>query len=170
MPEMENQAESKTGGRRIRLTVAYDGTGYLGWQYQPNGPTVQGELENALSSLQAGQGRVIGAGRTDAGVHALGQVAHFDTDSRLDCRVLERALNSLLPRDIRVREVMETGPAFHARYSASARCYRYSLADQGLPESVLLRRTCWVRQTALPGRELLDRCAGLLVGKHDFFT
>jgi tRNA pseudouridine38-40 synthase len=156
--------------RRIRLTVAYDGTDYLGWQYQPEGPTVQGFLEKTLKEIQVKSSRVTGAGRTDAGVHALGLVAHFDTDSRLGCTVIERALNALLPKDIRVRETEEASPDFHARYSASARCYRYSLADSNLVESVLLGRAHWVRPIETLEHELLNQCAALLPGEHDFLT
>ena len=170
MPERENDDLNEGPKRRIRLTVAYEGTDYLGWQYQPNGPTVQGSLEGALSEVLSESIRVTGAGRTDAGVHALGQVAHFDTDSRLGSEVIERALNARLPRDIRVREVKETGSDFHARYSASAKFYRYRLADNRLPESVLLRRTNWVRSTEFDRPELLQECAALLAGEHDFFT
>ena len=170
MPERENGDLNESPKRRIRLTVAYEGTDYLGWQYQPNGPTVQGALESALSEVLSESIRVTGAGRTDAGVHALGQVAHFDTDSRLASEVIERALNARLPRDIRVRKVKETGSDFHARYSASAKFYRYCLADPCLPESVLLRRTHWIRSTEFSRPELLQECAVLLAGEHDFFT
>jgi len=166
----KNQRQNDNPARRIRLTLAYDGTDYLGWQYQPQGPTVQGELERALKEVLGEPVRVSGAGRTDAGVHALGQAAHFDTGSLLGCEVLERALNARLPLDIRVREVKETSSGFHARYSARSKFYRYLLADERLAERVLLRRTHWVRSTRLARPELLHECAALLHGEHDFFT
>ena len=103
-------------------------------------------------------------------MHALGQVAHFDTGSQMSCGELERALNALLPREIRVRELKEAADDFHARYSATSKLYRYSLADDNLAESVLLKRTHWIRPTGLSRPELLHRCAELLLGEHDFFT
>ena len=170
MPMEEKRVSGGDPLRRIRLTVAYDGTDYRGWQFQPDEPTIQGELERALKEVLRESIRVTGAGRTDAGVHAFGQVAHFDTGSSLTCEVLERALNARLPEDIRVRQAKEAEADFHARYSATAKCYRYCLADVRLAESVLLRRTHWVRSTGLPESALLHECASLLVGKHDFFT
>jgi tRNA pseudouridine38-40 synthase len=156
--------------RRLRLTVAYDGTGYAGWQFQSGEPTVQGQIEAALREILQENPRVTGAGRTDAGVHALGQVAHFETQSPLGAEKLEKALNALLPSAIRVRGLTEAESGFHARYSALSRVYRYEIVDPGLPESVLLARTHWVRRTAAVDPGKLEECAGLLGGEHDFFT
>ena len=154
---------------RIRITVSYDGSGYAGWQFQPDERTVQGELEKALLQITGSSLRVTGAGRTDAGVHATGQVAHFDNPGRLGPDELERALNAVLPETIRVREAAVAPDDFHARYGASWKIYRYSLADPKLPEAVLLARTHWLRR--LPDDlEPLWECCSLVTGIHDFFT
>src|SRR5512138_444341 len=104
--------------RHFKLTLEYDGTAYHGWQVQPVEPTVQGTLQAVLTRMAGTAVPVMGAGRTDAGVHAAGQVASFAADLRLDCATLRRALNAGLPRDIVVRDVVEVGPAFDARRSA----------------------------------------------------
>ena len=161
--EIENKSS------RVRITVAYDGTDYAGWQLQPDEPTVQGELEKALEKIMVHQIRVTGAGRTDAGVHATGQVAHFDNPGRLEPPVLMRALNALLPGSIRVLDARQTQDDFSARYSAGWKIYRYGLASPELPEAVLLARTHWIRK--LPEyQELLRRCSEIIAGVHDFFT
>ncbi|MEA2062302.1 MAG: tRNA pseudouridine(38-40) synthase TruA [Gemmatimonadota bacterium] len=170
LAEDQCRRSEETQKKRIRLTVAYDGTDYRGWQSQPEGNTIQDALEQVLKQVLAEPVRVTGAGRTDTGVHATGQSAHFDTSSRLGCSEIERALNALLPSDIRVRELTLATDDFHARYSATARSYRYCLAEENLPECVLLRRTHWVRPLRLARPELLHECAGLVAGEHDFFT
>jgi len=166
---MQIDEHSFTRKRRIRFTAAYDGTDYLGWQYQPQGPTIQGVCQEALGKILGEEIKVIGAGRTDSGVHALGQVAHFDTLSNLSCAAMERALNAGLPLDIRVRSFADVDSSFHARYSARSRLYRYNIADIALPEAPILIRTSWVRRTDLDFG-LLEECAGLLKGEHDFYT
>ena len=113
--------------RRRRLTVAYDGTDFSGWQVQPGRRTVQGSLEEALERTLGAPVRVFGAGRTDAGVHALGQVAHFDAEDELPEARLLAALNSRLPPDVRVRELREAAPGFHALRSARDKTYVYQL-------------------------------------------
>ena len=104
--------------RYFKLTIAYDGTDFHGWQGQPNKPTIQGEIARVLSRLTQERVFVHGAGRTDAGVHALGQVASFKTLSGLAAEEFQRALNALLPQTIRIVGAEEVGPTFHARYSA----------------------------------------------------
>jgi len=101
--------------RNIKLLIEYDGTNYLGWQVQPKGSTIQGILEEKLGLLTGEPIRLFGSGRTDSGVHAFGQVAHFKTRSRMDIRTMQRALNSLLPPDIVIRKVEEVEEDFHAR-------------------------------------------------------
>ena len=155
--------------RRLRMTVAYDGTDYSGWQYQPTGQTIQGRIEEALSGILQARVKITGAGRTDAGVHALGQVAHFDTLSELPVKVIQRALNAILPEDIRVISMAEVNESFHARYSAIWKLYRYLIADGSLPEALFLRRTSWVRATDLDENTLTE-CASLIEGEHDFFS
>lgn len=128
-------SSAKTKGPRppapavnYKLTVAYDGTDYRGWQRQPSGRTIQGELEKVVERLAGGRVAVHGAGRTDAGVHAASQVASFAAALRLDDEALQRALNALLPRTIRVLSVERATPGFHARKSARSKVYRYRIA------------------------------------------
>jgi tRNA pseudouridine38-40 synthase len=111
----------------IRLTLAYDGTEFRGWQIQPGQPTIQGVLTDLLRRLTQEQVTLYAAGRTDAGVHAWGQVAHFKTDSALSPEDLARALNALLPPAIRVRSAEEVASDFHSRWRARAKTYRYSI-------------------------------------------
>ncbi len=161
----------ESGGRetvpvRYRATVEYDGTDFAGFQLQPNARTVQGELESAQARLSHGERRrVDGAGRTDAGVHATGQVIAFTYDGRLSAAELESALNALLPRDVAVRDIRRVTAAFHPRYAARYREYRYTIWNG--PRSPLRERT------ALGVRVPLDtaamaRAGSVLVGRHDF--
>ena len=113
--------------RNIKLTLAYDGTDFSGWQIQPGQQTIQGTLTDALEKLTRNRPIVQGAGRTDAGVHATGQVANFHTDANLTAGDFERALNALLPQSIRVRTAVDVSPAFHSRRDAQAKTYRYRI-------------------------------------------
>jgi len=125
---------------RYRLLIEYDGHNYAGWQVQ-NGPrTVQGEIERALNILFNVHIRITGGGRTDSGVHARGQAAHFDLMESFDCRRLQRSLNGLLDDDIRIREVEQVPSDFHARYSAREREYRYYITRKPV---ALQREYCW---------------------------
>jgi len=114
--------------RNIKLSLEYDGTNYCGWQIQPNGVTIQGVLTEFLNRLEGRPVTLHGAGRTDAGVHALNQVANFFTEKTIPCDKLKRAINGNLPPDIRVREVEEMPMDFHARFSAKGKSYCYQLA------------------------------------------
>ncbi len=152
--------------RTLKLILEYDGTNYCGWQVQGTDPTIQGVLEQALAKVLDGPVRVNGAGRTDAGVHALGQVASFQTASRIPCDALQRALNSLLPRDVVVHAVQDVPADFHARYSALGKVYEYHILNRPLP-SALRRRYVW----HVPGPLDLDAmgtAAASLRGRHDF--
>lgn len=155
-----------------RLTLAYDGTDFEGWQAQarPEGPcvrTVQGELEAALSRLAGDRPvRVSGAGRTDAGVHALGQVASFELPRAYEPQALQRALNGLLPADVRVLEAAEAPPGFHARKSALSKLYRYEL-DTGAVQLPTRRRYAGHVPWTLDA-EAVAEAAALFVGRHDF--
>ena len=154
---------------RVRLDIAYDGTAYAGWARQADRPSVQGCLEDALGTLlRADPPRLTVAGRTDAGVHARGQVAHVDVPEALAVdRLLRRKLNGLLPLDIRVRAVSPAPPGFDARFSAVSRTYRYRVADR--PELVdpLRRHEVHVVPRPLDLDAMRAACPPML-GEHDF--
>src|SRR5512139_390201 len=111
--------------RNIKLLIEYDGTNYLGWQVQPNGPTIQGILEEKLGLLTGEKIMLFGSGRTDSGVHAICQVAHFKTGSSMDTHRMQRALNSLLPPDIVIQKMEEVEESFHARRHSKSKVYEY---------------------------------------------
>ena len=152
--------------RYVRAVVAYDGTDFLGFQWQADGRTVQGTLEAALRQVTQSDVRVIAAGRTDAGVHALGQVIGFRVVWRHDLNDLQRALNAVLPADV---VVMDLGPAsegWHPRFSAVRRHYRYTVLNQAL-RSPLERRYAYQVEQPLC-LDSLQAAAATLVGEHDF--
>lgn len=148
----------------IKLVLEYDGSAYAGWQWQPNQLTIQGMLQQALARLSGQQIEIAGAGRTDAGVHAKGQVASFAIDSELATERYAPGLNFYLPDDIRVLEATVCEPDFHARFSATSRRYRYLI--QTVP-SVFYRTSRWQHRAALQ-LALLRKSAELLIGEHDF--
>lgn len=151
---------------RIRLTLAYDGTDYSGWQLQPDDRTVQGVLERVLADIVGAPVRVHGSGRTDAGVHALGQVAHFDCpDERADIP-WGRALNATLPKDVRVTDAVVVADDFHSRYSAVAKTYEYVLWTRR--EWCLPQRRRFVWNCGPVDVAAMERAAGVLLGEHDF--
>ena len=152
--------------RRFKLTLEYEGTAYHGWQVQPNLPTIQGNLESALARIAGEPVHVTGAGRTDAGVHALGQTASFAADLRLDPLTLRRALNASLPRDIVVCQVEEASPEFDARRSARSKTYRYTLLRRDYPSAWMARRALFV-PTPLDA-EAMAEAARMIIGTHDF--
>jgi tRNA pseudouridine38-40 synthase len=152
--------------RLIRLCIEYDGTGYRGWQTQREGRTVQDVVADAVHRLTGEKPRLTGASRTDAGVHALGQVAAFATESALGAGVIMRALNSMLPPDIRVLEAADADNAFHPRYSARQKRYFYLLCMGG-PPSAFLRRHVWDLKCCLD-LAAMRRVASTLLGEHDF--
>jgi len=152
--------------QNFKLTLEYDGTAYRGWQRQAEGPTVQAEVERALGRLTGAPVTVIGAGRTDAGVHALGQTAHFHSPTRLGPEALRRGLNALLPEDIAVRECLPVPETFHARYDARAKRYRYRILNREA-RSALERNRCWFLDRPLD-LEAMRRAAAHLVGRRDF--
>ncbi len=154
------------GVRNLRLHLEYEGTAYAGWQVQDNAPTVQGTLEGALATLLKAPVRITGAGRTDAGVHALGQVANFRTEATVPLKGFLHGLNNLLPPDITVRRVDELEPGFDSRRSAKEKTYQYFLHHAPSP-SAFARRTAWHIHGPLDG-EALARAAADVVGTHDF--
>lgn len=152
--------------RTLKLTLAYDGARFVGWQRQAEGVSVQGLLENALGALTGTVVTVHGAGRTDAGVHALGQVASATVACAHDCPTIGRALNARLPADIRVTDVDEAAPDFHARFSAVGKTYRYQIADVPVV-SPFASRWAWHVQQPLD-LDAMRHAAAALVGTHDF--
>jgi tRNA pseudouridine38-40 synthase len=152
--------------RTVKLTLAYDGTAYAGWQVQPGEKTVQGAVEQALAKITGQSIRAIASGRTDAGVHALAQVVSFRTENRLSCEVLRRALNAELPRDVAALEVVEAADGFHAVRDAVRKRYRYLIHD-GPVRDVFRRRYCWQYPNRLDV-DKMGRAAQTLVGTHDF--
>ena len=152
--------------RNIRLIIEYDGTNYHGWQVQPGLRTIQGMLEAKLSMITKADVTLYGAGRTDSGVHALGQVANFRTDSRMTQEEFKMALNSVLPRDIVIKHAEEVAEEFHARYSAIGRTYRYTILN-GITPSAFLRNYTYIVYKTIDVDGMADACEALL-GTHDF--
>jgi tRNA pseudouridine38-40 synthase len=152
--------------RNIKLLIEYDGTNYQGWQVQAKGPTIQGMLEEKLSRLTGERIHLIGSGRTDSGVHALGQVAHFETQSQMNIRTIQRALNSLLPPDIVIQKVEEVDEGFHARKHVKSKVYEYRILNRNL-RSAFHRGYVWYIPQKLNLMEMKKATQGL-IGEHDF--
>ena len=152
--------------RNIKLVLEYDGTNYHGWQTQPNLPTVQGTIEDTLEKLTTTRIQIIGAGRTDTGVHAEGQVANFHTDSQMPVVAFQKGLNAILPRDIVVCSATEVSAEFHARFSATSRRYRYTILNREYPIA-LSRQTSYFFPAAIDVLRSNQLCQ-TLVGKLDF--
>lgn len=152
--------------RTIRLTLEYDGTHFTGWQRQAHQRSVQGELERAIEALTQAPAGVVGAGRTDAGVHALGQVAHFHTESRLPVERIAGGLNALLPRDVSVRAAADAPIGFHARRDARFRVYRYLILRRPEPSALLRPYTLHIREPL--DADAMRSALARLEGEHDF--
>jgi len=152
--------------RNIRLSIEYDGTEFSGWQRLRGRPSVQAEIERAIRAVTKETVRLIGAGRTDAGVHALGQVANFHTGSRLPAERIPPALNHHLPATIRILGAGEADPAFHARYSATGRTYRYAVLNRVAPSAILRHHAYHVPQPLDLGA--LTEALPALRGTHAF--
>jgi len=153
-------------GKTFKLLIEYDGTEFHGWQRQRQDRTVQAEIEAALSTMTRQKIVVHGSGRTDAGVHALGQVASFACETRLCARDFLSGLNGLLPEDIAVLDCEKAAEDFHARYRAKSKIYRYCILNRPLP-SAIGRRFCWHVRKPLD-IDAMARGAGQLLGTHDF--
>ncbi|HSW62901.1 MAG TPA: tRNA pseudouridine(38-40) synthase TruA [Dissulfurispiraceae bacterium] len=152
--------------KTIRLTIAYDGTNYHGWQIQPNGISIQQVIQERLAVITGENGAVMSAGRTDAGVHALGQIAAFHTSARHTPVVFQRALNAALPPDIRILDAVIAADAFHPRFDARDKMYAYVIANT--PElSPFTVRYAWKITHSL-NSDAMRKAAGFLEGKHDF--
>ncbi len=152
---------------RFKLALHYDGAAFHGWQVQPGQPTVQGAIEEALSRLTGERRTVLGAGRTDAGVHATGQVAAVTVPARWTARELARSLNALLPGTVWVRRAEAVPEGFHPRLHAVARSYQYRIGVAPLSASPFHRRWCWPLCRPLDP-EVAARAAALLPGTHEF--
>jgi len=163
----KDKAKEKTGPvRRIRLKVAYDGTNYHGWQIQPNGVTIESELNRALTALCGKNIEVIGASRTDSGVHARCNYAVFDTDMRMPASKFPYALNQRLPQDIRVREAVEVDADWHPRRCSSIKTYEYRIFNEEFADP-LNRLYAYFTYRKLDV-DKMQEAAQYLVGEHDF--
>lgn len=150
--------------RNIKLKIEYDGTNYVGWQIQPNGRSVQMEIENCLKKILQEEVTLIGAGRTDSGVHAKGQVANFRLDKDIDLSKLHAGLNALLPEDIKIVSIQEVPMDFHSRYSARSRKYSYYIATK---PTAIFRNFSWFVKYEL-NYESLKKCSEIILGIHNF--
>jgi tRNA pseudouridine38-40 synthase len=154
--------------RNIKLTIAYDGTDFCGWQAQPGQVTVQGALTDVLEKLTGSRGTIHAAGRTDAGVHAAGQVVNFKTPSALAAEEFQRAFNALLPPAIRVYAAEEVGPDFHSRWDALAKTYRYRIFRGSVVTPFLWK---YVHHDPYEmDFAAMAEAAGYFIGEHDFST
>jgi tRNA pseudouridine38-40 synthase len=167
-PEREPRERQVLGWHRLWARVEYDGTDFYGFQIQARERTVQGEIERALDRVTGKETRVTGAGRTDRGVHARGQVIGFEAEWRHDLLDLQRALNAVLAADVSLLEMGLAAEGFHPRFSARSRTYRYTLLNQQWP-SPLARRTAWHVVQELDVAQMAQ-ASGCLVGTHDFST
>ena len=152
--------------KRVKLTVAYDGTNYCGWQVQPNGISVQEVLNRELSQLLKEEIHTIGASRTDAGVHALGNVAVFDTENRMPADRISLALNTRLPQDIRIQESREVPAEFHPRFCETRKTYEYRILNRKFPDPT--RRLYSYFYYYPLDVDLMRKAAQYLIGEHDF--
>lgn len=152
--------------KNFKLTIEYDGTDYHGWQRQKSVRTCQQEIEKAICTMTGRKIAVVGSGRTDAGVHALGQVASFKCATQLKPEEFLRGLNSLLPESIVIRSCEQVDQNFHARYDVKSKTYQYRILNRRLPAAIQRQYTWHIRQ--MLDLEAMDRAAGHLVGRHDF--
>lgn len=152
--------------RNIKLTIAYDGTAYCGWQRQKKDPTIQEAIESQLARIHTKHITLHGAGRTDAGVHARGMVAHFHTGKALSAPFFLEALNSMLPTDIRILEAEEVPADFHARFSAIAKTYVYSIDTSPIQHP--MKRLYAIHISKDLNLDAMNQCLQMLMGEHDF--
>lgn len=152
--------------RFLKLTISYDGTDFVGWQVQPNGRSVQSELESAWKAITGESLRITASGRTDSGVHAVGQVCSLATESRLDVATLQRAINAVLPQDVCLLETIERPDEFHAIRDCVEKTYRYQV-QAGRLVDVFSRRYAWHVPVPLDATAM-QAAAVHLIGRHDF--
>lgn len=152
--------------KKYKLIISYDGTSYQGWQVQPNGPSIQEKIQTALETVLKEKIALVGSSRTDAGVHALGQTAHFDTENSFQKEKLLYSLNGLLPHDIRLLELEEVADDFHARFSASGKVYHYHLHLDRTMDPFQRLYTYHIHKRI--NISLLEQAAKEFIGTHDF--
>jgi tRNA pseudouridine38-40 synthase len=152
--------------KNFKLIIEYDGTRYHGWQRQKDDRSIQGEIEKALQKMTANRVTVIGSGRTDAGVHAEGQVASFECDTRLEPEALLNGLNSLLADDIIIKVCEHESASFHARYDAKSKIYHYKIINQSTPVAIG-RQYLWFIRKSL-NQDAMQAAISHIIGRHDF--
>lgn len=152
--------------KRILITVEYDGSRYSGWQKQPSQKTIQGEIEEALFKALGQRIEIFGSGRTDAGVHALNQKAHFDLNVPVPVSKLPQILNSILPEDICIKEACEVDKDFHARFSQKKKYYQYKILNSLRKDAFLAYRVGKIKEALDINK--MKACANMLIGEHDF--
>ena len=157
----------ESGFRRLRLDISYDGTNFSGWAIQPDRRTVQQTVEEAISTVAQAKAETIVAGRTDAGVHATGQVIHVDVPENLELDDLAYKLNRILDEDVRINRIQIAPPAFHARFSALRRYYEYRILDENrvIPPLARFNTASWYRPLNV---DQMNHASALLLGTHDF--
>jgi tRNA pseudouridine38-40 synthase len=161
-----NRSDDRNKQRRIALILHYDGTGFNGWQIQPEGRSVQSEIQKALQIILGSETPVVASGRTDTGVHALGQVVHFETDSNIALSRLCIGMNGILPRDVSVRNAFDVPHDFNARFSAVEREYLYRIINSPLRSPFALYRAAWIARPI--DENYINSALSWCVGTHDF--
>lgn len=151
---------------KLAMGIEYDGSAYCGWQRQAHSPSVQAELEKALSFVADKPVELVCAGRTDSGVHACEQVSHFETDVKRGHRSWLLGANCRLPRDIRIKWIKQVDASFHARFSAIARSYRYIILNMDIPSALFIHNVCWEHRAM--DDVIMHQAAQQLIGEHDF--
>lgn len=151
---------------KLKAVIQYDGTLYCGWQFQPNVPTIQGEFERTLSRIVRSDTRIHGAGRTDSGVHAVGQVAHFSVNWRHDILRLQKGLNSLLPQDISVLNLERVNADFHSRHDSNSKTYVYTILNLSIKSPFHRFFSCHIPQPL--DVNLMNLASATIIGTHDF--
>jgi len=152
--------------KNFKLTIEYDGSRFCGWQRQKNDRTVQGVIEAAIATMTGQTVTLMGSGRTDAGVHALGQVANFLCETELTAPIFERGLNSLLPEDVVIRSCLQVNESFHARFNVKSKIYQYRILNRDIPVAVGRQYGWFIRRKL--DLETMGAAAGYIVGTHDF--
>jgi tRNA pseudouridine38-40 synthase len=152
--------------KNFKMTIEYDGTNYSGWQRQKSDRTIQGEIENALLTMTRQKITVTGSGRTDAGVHAIGQIANFKCDTKISSETFQKGLNSLLPKDIVIRSCEPVNIEFHARFDVKSKAYRYHILNHYLPIAIG-RQYVWHIRRPLNTHAMVQ-ASQYFVGIHDF--